>query len=563
MNDPNGAMYDPVKDEYHLFYQWHPNHVQWGNISWGHAVSKNLVTWTDVAHRGTPSWHGANALALSPTGVGTYNGLGIFSGTAQPVGINGAKDGILIVFYTSVSVLPVPHAPDGETQSIAISKDGGRTWKDYEGNPVIKSCPEGWDITGFRDPFVEPWPEMDQVLQQQEPHYYMTVGGGIKDVGPRVMFYAAPASNLTKWTFLGSLWELKAGDSAGPNICNWGNNLEMPNFFSLLDQDGHTHYYLGTGANDDMRSIWNEGSVYKREDGSVAFQPISGGYSDYGNLYGLTSFNDTKHNHRRVQWGWSLEDFPADYASQQGYQGSLAVPRELFALVTKNLLDPDRKLRESGAFITQLADGTYQASVLGVKPLQDVIQGLREGASHTNFGNVVGCFFTILSTKGSLHFELSASFSSGSLGGFVVATSPGKEEYTSVYFNPDTHEITVDRTHSTTLSNFNNSPVRGHFLPYTTTGGIEDISLRVFLDGSLLEVYVNDRFALTTRIYPDRYDSTGFGLFTAEEKSVNFHNVQSWVGTLNAWPDRPEDTSSLLIVDAHEQTNHGVWWTGK
>lgn len=77
--DPCGAMYDPARDLYHIFYQWHPNHINWGNISWGHATSKDLISWTDVG-----GWEGTDAEALVTAGGNnnSYNGLGIFSGTA-------------------------------------------------------------------------------------------------------------------------------------------------------------------------------------------------------------------------------------------------------------------------------------------------------------------------------------------------------------------------------------------------------------------------------------------------------------------------------------------------
>lgn len=106
-------MYDPTRKEYHLFYQWHPNHVNWGNISWGHAISKDLVSWTDVAHTGLPAWENDNAVALWPSE--DYDRLGIFSGTAQPVNLKGEKDGTLTIFYTSVRALPtnwrLPYIP--------------------------------------------------------------------------------------------------------------------------------------------------------------------------------------------------------------------------------------------------------------------------------------------------------------------------------------------------------------------------------------------------------------------------------------------------------------------
>lgn len=43
INDPCAPMYDPWRDEYHIMYQWHTNHVAWGNVSWGHAKSKDMI----------------------------------------------------------------------------------------------------------------------------------------------------------------------------------------------------------------------------------------------------------------------------------------------------------------------------------------------------------------------------------------------------------------------------------------------------------------------------------------------------------------------------------------
>ena len=207
--------------------------MNWGNISWGHAISKDLITWTDVPHQGTPAWRDSNAEALGPTGNGSYNGLGIFSGTAQPVSLQGREDGTLLIFYTSVSYLPLgwntPYIPGTETQSMATSTDGGRTWQEYGKNPVIKAPPPGWDITGWRDPFFEPWPEMDQLLGQTEPHYYAVFGSGIRGVGPRMPLYSAPARDLTNWTFLGALWEPTANTAFGSMIAtgNWAYSFEV------------------------------------------------------------------------------------------------------------------------------------------------------------------------------------------------------------------------------------------------------------------------------------------------------------------------------------------------
>jgi beta-fructofuranosidase len=71
-----------------------------------------------------------------------------------------------------------------------------------------------------------------------------------------------------------------------------------------------------------------------------------------------------------------------------------------------------------------------------------------------------------------------------------------------------------------------------------------------------------DRFALTTRIYPSREDSTKFGVYVAEGASVHAFGAKAWVGLSNVWPGRPLNSSSDLIFDTAAETNNYTWWTG-
>jgi beta-fructofuranosidase len=309
-------------------YQFHPNHVQWGNISWGHAISKDMITWTDVG-----GWRNDEPVSLAPSEL--YDKLSIFTGTIQPSNLTGGNDGTLLAFYTSISALPtnwkLPYIPGTESQSLATSVDGGKTWQKYEGNPVIEGTPEGWNITGLRDPFFELWPEMDALLGQEEEHWYMVMGSGIKGVGPRIPLYSAKRNDPTKWTFLGALWEPSMNETFGDikvtgsygyfipprvkrdNRANCSSfNFEVSNFFSLEDSRGKVHYYTTMGAEGgsipghSRWSLWSEGQVTRRQNGSAEFSVLSSGVADWGNLYALTAFHDPKHD-RRVQWGWSEE----------------------------------------------------------------------------------------------------------------------------------------------------------------------------------------------------------------------------------------------------------------
>jgi len=131
MNDPNGLVY--YKGEYHLFYQHNPFGAVWGHMSWGHAVSPDMLHWQHL-----------------PVALREENGVMIFSGSAVVDRDNssglcrpeGSDRSCLVAIYTG-------HGHDRQTQNIASSNDRGRTWTKYAGNPVIDL-----GLKDFRDPKV-------------------------------------------------------------------------------------------------------------------------------------------------------------------------------------------------------------------------------------------------------------------------------------------------------------------------------------------------------------------------------------------------------------------------
>ena len=129
MNDPNGMFY---KDgTYHLYFQHNPYGSTWGNMTWGHSTS------TDLVH-----WHGEN-IAIEPDAYGS-----IFSGSVVVDHYNtaGFGEGAIVAFYTSAKSSPWG---DSQSQSMAYSTDGGKTFTKYGGNPLLTS-----DKRDFRDPKV-------------------------------------------------------------------------------------------------------------------------------------------------------------------------------------------------------------------------------------------------------------------------------------------------------------------------------------------------------------------------------------------------------------------------
>lgn len=195
MNDANGLVY---KDgEYHLYFQYNPYGSKWGNMHWGHSVSKDLVHWT----------HEQPAIARDTMGH-------IFSGSCVVDHNNSAgfgKDAI-IAFYTSHKGLPGNH--QRQQQCIAYSLDNGRTYTKYEGNPVVTPF-DG--LENFRDP---------KVFWYAPQNKWVMIVSADKNM----RFYES--KDLKKWNYM-SEW----GAGFGPQP----NQFECPDFFEMA-VDGNAQH---------------------------------------------------------------------------------------------------------------------------------------------------------------------------------------------------------------------------------------------------------------------------------------------------------------------------------
>ena len=130
MNDPNGLIY--YQGQYHLFFQYNPSGDTWGNMSWGHAVSTDLVHWKQLP---VAISQDANEMVFS--------GSVVFDQTNSS-GLGTAANPPLVAVYTSAY-----QSGGKQAQSLAYSVDGGTTWTKYSGNPVLDIGSQN-----FRDPKV-------------------------------------------------------------------------------------------------------------------------------------------------------------------------------------------------------------------------------------------------------------------------------------------------------------------------------------------------------------------------------------------------------------------------
>ncbi len=270
MNDPNGMFY---KDgTWHLYYQWNPYGSMWENMTWGHSTSRDLIHWESQPTAIEADWLGA-----------------IFSGSC----VTNGND--VVAFYTS--------AGQSQVQSMAVSKDNGRTFKKYEGNPVITS-----DKPDFRDPNVF-WYESTK-------RWIMILA-----VGQEMQIYSS--ADLKAWQYESSF---------GQEYGNHGGVWECPDLFPLKLQHSEkwvlicninpggpfggsaTQYFVGQF----------DGHKFTCES-----MPKVTKWLDYGkDHYATVSFYNAPEN-RRVVLAWMSNWQYANQVPTLQFRSANSIPRDL------------------------------------------------------------------------------------------------------------------------------------------------------------------------------------------------------------------------------------------
>ncbi|CZR55950.1 uncharacterized protein PAC_05838 [Phialocephala subalpina] len=506
MNDPCGAVYVPETQEYLLCYQWNPGTSEGGNCAWGMAKSKDLITWEDCS----PALRNGS----------TYDRLGVFSGSVVSRLIDGQR--VLFLFYTSVSAVPIHWSKDYikgcESQSVAFSNDFGRSWHRYVANPLMKNPPNITGTTGWRDPFVSPWKGLSELLGVDLMTDYMMIASGVKGHGPELHLYQS--RNLLDWNPVSTILSVKAGSMVSPtSSLKFGMNFECASFFSI----GEKHYIIvGVEEDEDSKRhnghylMWMSGNLVL-ESGAPKFEITSHGLLDHGISYAAHIFRDAEG--RLIQLGWADETAKKPIGTKQGWAGCLAHPRELY-----EILRPNTKL-ESGIDVWNVDEKSGTMTTLGIRPAPQV-STLRKHSKPVS----IDSFPAIRSSN----CQIEATFSM--LSGneiFVFNVRESSSEVTTIIFDLKEQQITVDRSKSSLERLGTASPESGSF--ELLTG--EDLQVNIFVDNSITEVYANNRFALTSRIYPSLETSIGLSYYFGgfDEKNVKF---ACWVGLKNAWPKR-------------------------
>ncbi|MFP3580068.1 glycoside hydrolase family 32 protein [Arthrobacter sp. SIMBA_036] len=453
LNDPNGLVW--YQGLYHLFYQSNPFANVWGNMSWGHATSADLVHWTE-----------------QPVAIACDEEEDIFSGSivvdhGNTSGFGTVEHPALVAIYTSA--FKKGSAYEGtQAQSLAFSTDGGMTWSKYQGNPVLAR-----GSAHFRDPKVFRF-------EGAAGSYWVMVA--VEAQHQQVVLYRS--ANLKDWEYLSTF---------GPSNAA-GGEWECPDLFPLpLDGNPDSvKWVLVVNINPGAVAGGSGGQYFVGEFDGVRFTPDpdslvpagAGGAPDLENClwldwgrdyYAAVSFSNVPGN-RRIMIGWMNNWDYANSLPTSPWRSGMSLAREVQLATVDGL----PRLVQRPVLPVNAGKPTLDVEnvELGDSPIQ--LPDAEPGSAQLIEAEIVP------GTAGTVAFRLLAA-SDGSTG-------------TVLSFDAGTSLLTLDRQ-SSGYSSFHTKFASAESAPVKLDDGV--LTLRIVVDRCSVEVFAQGgRVVLTDLVFP-------------------------------------------------------------
>ncbi len=440
-NDPNGLVF--FQGEYHLFFQYNPFGDEWGHMTWGHAVSPDLLHWKQL-----------------PAAIPEQNGIMIFTGSTVIDERNtggfctGGKPCLVAVYtgYTPES----GSRPSLQTQNLAYSNDRGRTWTKYTGNPVLNL-----NMSDFRDPKV--------FWSGQSRQWVMAVS---LPNDHKVRFYGSP--DLKGWK------QLSEFGPEGATAGQW----ECPELFELpIEGGGAKRWVLKVGLNPGALQGGSGEQYFVGEFDGKAFRNDNPAtlqlWTDYGkDCYCALTFNGLPNNQRAVMIGWMDNWQYAAKVPTSPWRGQMTFPRSLSL----------RKTAEGIRMIQQPYDGISKLET-------------KKDGNIASAGSLDGINRAVAIWKLPGHsFQLKSDIDLGSAQevGLKILAEAGS--YTLIGYERNAKKLFVDRTHSGKMDFSSDFPARVD-APLDVAKGA--LRLNVLVDRNSVEVFAdNGRITSTMLVFP-------------------------------------------------------------
>ena len=465
LNDPNGLVYHD--GTYHAFYQYNPRGNSWGNMSWGHSTSKDLVHWEQqpVAMEASPQEE-------------------IFSGSIvmdknNASGLGTAQNPPMVALYTSAYGKNGALPQGSQAQSVAFSVDNGSTWQKYKGNPVLNLAPTN---NNFRDPKIT-W---------YEPGRYWVMTTVVADAQVVKMF---KSTDLLHWDFL--------SDFSG--VGAQGGLWEVPELVQMDVEDSSAKKWVmllsinpgGIAGGSGMQYFVGEfdGTRFTAENAAPADAPLTESqWLDHGADYYAANSISGAPGGKPVLLGWMGNWDYAQHVPTTPWRGSMAIPRELTLVRGQKRLE----LRSAIAGVAREAlerSGEVKSKNLTVGPeAQDL------GADFASRTQLI---------------ELEMDLTSAREAGILLRRSADGSASLRISYNKEKRTVRVDRSKAGT-SNFSEKFSPYHEVALPASGSDGKVRLRILLDSSSVEVFAQDGAAVISDTFFPDWDNTGSSVFSMD-----------------------------------------------
>ncbi|KAJ0466116.1 putative beta-fructofuranosidase [Helianthus annuus] len=504
MNDPNGPLYH--MGWYHFFYQYNPDAAVWGNISWGHAISEDLINWFHLPFAMVPDqWYDIN---------------GVWTGSATIL-----PDGRIIMLYTGDTNEEV------QVQNLAypanLSDPLLLDWIKYPGNPVLVP-PPGIGTKDFRDPTTA-W-------LGPNGKWRVALGSKVNKTGITLVY---ETTDFTSYELLENLmhavpgtgmWEcvdfypVSTTESNGLDTSFNGPGIKHV-LKSSLDDDKHDYYALGTY--DPISSKWTPDDP--ELDVGIGLR------LDYGKYYASKTFYD-QNTQRRLLWGWIGETDSEAADILKGWSSVQTIPREVVfdkKTGTNVLQWPIKEVEKLRSKVT-----VYQKVVLEPGSLVPLDVGLATQL------DIIATFemdkeAVKTSVEADVGYNCTTSGGASSRGAFgpfglVVLADEKLTEQTPIYFYIAKGSDGVAQTHFCADQSKSSSAPDVTKLIYGSSVPVlheENFSMRLLVDHSIVESFgQGGRMVITSRVYPTKaiYSKAKVFLFNNATGVTVTANVNVW-----------------------------------
>ena len=493
MNDPNGLVYH--NGEYHLFFQYNPAGNTWGHMSWGHAVSRDLIHWEHlplaipeadgvmafsgccvVDHRNTSGF--GKPAQLEPKG-----GSPVRRGSPDPADAPTAGLPADRVHNPPLVAIYTGHGHGKQVQNLAYSTDNGRTWTKYAHNPILDI-----NSSDFRDPKVF-WHEPTN-------RWVMVVSLAVEKV---LVFYGSP--DLKQWTELS-----RFGPAGAKDKLNW----ECPDLFELPveNEDGRKLWVLEADMGNGAIAGGSGGEYFVGHFDGTAFTPLQDArWVDYGrDFYAPISWSDIPESDGRRIWiGW-FNNWETCLVPTHPWRGAMSVPRTLALRRVRRQETGDREQESSGGrpdatVADDDTDRSHDSYVLVQRPVAELRKLRRKSLPlDTSAAAWPPVAVTRPGDLSDMNFVLEATLQPGTARSCGVRIRTGPDEYTEIGYDRVPAAVYVDRRHSGNVQFHPAFPGR-HEAPTRILDG--QVTLEIIVDRSSIEVFINDGEAvISDRIFP-------------------------------------------------------------